>query len=118
MIDACLLGFGGIPGRRDTFVFGVAPFTVASLIGGFARSGAWLIAARAVQGAGAGAGIASPGTPALLTIDLAEGPARTRALGISSAVSAGVGEPPPGNRGERPARRTGGPFPAGFSRRG
>jgi EmrB/QacA subfamily drug resistance transporter len=97
VINAYLLGFGGmlllggrigdILGRRGTFVAGVALFTVASLLGGFARSAEWLIAMRAAQGTGAA--IAAPSTLALLTTNFGEGRPRIRALGIYSAVSAG-----------------------------
>jgi hypothetical protein len=37
-------------GRRRVFLAGLSLFTAASLIGGLAQSGAWLIAARAAQG--------------------------------------------------------------------
>jgi MFS family permease len=39
-------------GRRRVFLTGLTLFTAASLIGGFAQNGAWLIAARAAQGLG------------------------------------------------------------------
>ena len=37
-------------GRRRIFIIGLTVFTVCSLIGGLAQSGAWLITARAAQG--------------------------------------------------------------------
>jgi MFS family permease len=40
-------------GRRRMFVVGLLLFSAASLAGGLATSAAWLLAARAVQGAGA-----------------------------------------------------------------
>src|ERR1700739_5147429 len=43
---------GDIFGRRRVFVFGLLLFSAASLLGGFATSQAWLLTARAVQGAG------------------------------------------------------------------
>ncbi|HEY7947432.1 MAG TPA: MFS transporter [Acidimicrobiales bacterium] len=79
---------GDILGRRRVFVAGIALFTVASLAGGLARSAAWLLAARAVQGIGAA--IAAPSTLALLQISFPEGPQRARAIGAYSAV-AGAG---------------------------
>ena len=51
-----LLLFGGRAGdllaRRRVFIAGLVLFSAASLAGGFATSQAWLLAARAVQGAG------------------------------------------------------------------
>ena len=44
-------------GRRRVFILGLSLFTGASLIGGLAQGGAWLIAARAAQG------IAAPSWP-------------------------------------------------------
>ena len=43
---------GDILGRRRVFVSGLLLFSAASLLGGFATSQAWLLTARAVQGAG------------------------------------------------------------------
>jgi EmrB/QacA subfamily drug resistance transporter len=76
---------GDILGRRRVFVTGIAIFTLASLLGGFAPSSAWLLAARAVQGAGAA--LAAPSALALITTNFAEGPERNRALSIFSATS-------------------------------
>ncbi|MFI6579527.1 MFS transporter [Embleya sp. NPDC050493] len=94
IVNAYTLAFGGllllggragdILGRRRVFLAGIALFTVASLVGGFADSAGMLLAARAVQGVGAA--FAAPGTLALLNTNF-EGPARARALGIYSAVS-------------------------------
>jgi MFS family permease len=55
-----LLGarMGDILGRRRTFVAGIALFTLASFLGGFAQTQAWLLGARALQGVGAA--IAAP----------------------------------------------------------
>jgi EmrB/QacA subfamily drug resistance transporter len=79
---------GDILGRRRTFVSGLALFTVASLAIGLAQSPAWLLGARAVQGAGAA--ILAPSTLALLTTHFREGAERTRAIGYYGAV-AGIG---------------------------
>ena len=59
MVNAYTLTFGGllllggragdILGRRRVFIAGIILFSVASLLGGFATSQAWLLAARAVQ---------------------------------------------------------------------
>lgn len=82
-----LLGgrFGDILGRRRIFTAGVAIFTLASLLGGFAQSAAWLLTARAAQGVGAA--LAAPGTLALIATNFPEGPRRNRALGVFSAVA-------------------------------
>src|SRR5438552_15157105 len=98
VIDAYTLAFGGllllggragdILGRRRMFMIGVLLFAGASLVGGFATSTAWLIAARAVQGVGAA--IAAPTALALITTTFPEGSERNRAFGIWAAV-AGAG---------------------------
>ena len=86
-----LLLFGGrlgdIFGRRRVFMAGLAVFTLASLAGGLATSAPMLLAARAVQGAGAA--IASPAVLALIVSGFPEGQERTRALGIFTAVVMG-----------------------------
>jgi EmrB/QacA subfamily drug resistance transporter len=86
-----LLGgrLGDVFGRRRMFVFGLAVFSLASLVGGLATNSAWLIAARAVQGVGAA--IAAPTALALIGDTFAEGPARTRATGIYAAMSGAGG---------------------------
>src|SRR6266496_1093084 len=73
--------------RRRVFMAGIALFTAASLAGGLANSAGWLLAARAVQGAGGA--IASPAVLALITASFAEGRERTRALGLYTAVAMG-----------------------------
>src|SRR6185437_10364504 len=77
---------GDILGRRRLFIGGIALFTLASLLGGFATSSWWLLACRAAQGVGAAA--AAPGALALIATNFEEGPARNRALGVFAAVSA------------------------------
>src|SRR5690242_8398707 len=79
---------GDILGRRQVFVFGLLLFSAASLFGGFATSQAWLLTARAVQGAG-GAVIA-PTALALITTNFPEGGERNRAFGVYAAM-AGAG---------------------------
>src|SRR6266536_2721777 len=78
---------GDILDRRRVFMAGIALFTAASLAGGLANSAGWLLAARAVQGAGGA--IASPAVLALITASFAEGRERTRALGLYTAVAMG-----------------------------
>ena len=64
-----------------------ALFTAASLAGGFATTSGALLAARALQGAGAA--LAAPSALALLTTMFAEGRERMQALGYYTAVSIG-----------------------------
>jgi MFS family permease len=97
VLNAYALSFGGLLllggragdllGRRRLFVGGVALFTLASLLGGFATSAAWLLAARILQGVGAA--IAGPNALALLTTTFTEARERIRALSIFSAVASG-----------------------------
>jgi EmrB/QacA subfamily drug resistance transporter len=97
VFNAYLLTFGGLLllggrtgdvfGRRLTFGGGVILFSSASLLAGLAPNGAWLIAARAIQGVG-GAMI-TPNTLALLAANFGEGPSRNRALAVYSAVAMG-----------------------------
>ncbi|HEX2317246.1 MAG TPA: MFS transporter [Thermomonospora sp.] len=79
---------GDILGRRRTLVSGVLLFTIASLLGGFATSAGWLLAARAAQGVGAA--LAAPSVLALIATNF-EGRERTRALALFSAVSGAGG---------------------------
>ncbi len=97
VVNAYALTFGGLLllggragdllGRRKIFIAGLLLFSAASLAGGFATSQAWLLTARAVQGAG-GAMIA-PTALALIMTTFAEGPARNRAMGVYAAMSGG-----------------------------
>ncbi|WP_244112005.1 MFS transporter [Burkholderia diffusa] len=92
--NAYALAFGGLMllgaragdllGRRRIFVVGLAIFTVASLVIGLAGTPAWLVGARAVQGAGAA--ILAPSTLTLLSTNFPEGPERNRVLGWYGAV--------------------------------
>src|SRR5262245_55652493 len=77
---------GDLLGRRRMFVTGLLLFSAASLAGGFATSQAWLLAARAVQGAGGA--IVAPTALALIATTFPEGPRRSRAMGVYSAMSA------------------------------
>lgn len=86
---AGLLLFGGragdLFGRRRVFVLGLGVFTVCSLLGGLAQNGAQLIAARALQGAGAA--MLAPATLSLITTTFTEPAERRRALGAWSATA-------------------------------
>ena len=84
---ALLLGgrLGDIFGRRRFFIIGLALFTGASLLGGFAWSEGSLIAFRALQGLGGA--LLAPATLSILMTTFAEGAERNRALGIWGAAS-------------------------------
>lgn len=53
----CFVAIGGrlgdVLGHRGFFIFGILVFALASLAAGFAQNGAWIIAARGLQGVGA-----------------------------------------------------------------
>ncbi|WP_405902029.1 MFS transporter [Streptomyces sp. NBC_00656] len=97
VINAYTLTFGGllllggrlgdILGRRRVFMFGVALFVFASLLGGLSQESWQLLAARSLQGVGGA--IASPTALSLITTTFREGPARNRAFGVFAAISAG-----------------------------
>jgi EmrB/QacA subfamily drug resistance transporter len=84
-----LLLLGGRSGdlleRRRVFIAGLLVFSLASLLGGLAASQAWLIAARAVQGAGAA--LAAPAAMSLIAVTFPEGRARNRAVAVYSAMA-------------------------------
>ncbi|HWN35705.1 MAG TPA: MFS transporter [Pseudonocardia sp.] len=95
VVNAYALTFGGLLllggragdrlGRRKMFIAGLLLFSAASLAGGFADSQAFLLTARAVQGAGGA--LVAPAALALITTTFPEGPPRTRAFGVYAAMS-------------------------------
>ena len=99
VLNAYTLTFGGLLllgaragdllGRRRTFIAGITVFSLASLLGGFAPTGGWLLAARALQGVGAA--LAAPSSLALLTTMFSAPRDRARALGLFTAVSVSGG---------------------------
>jgi EmrB/QacA subfamily drug resistance transporter len=99
VVNAYTLTFGGflllggrladLLGRRRIFMGGLVLFSLASLVGGFAQSDVWLIAARAVQGLGAA--IISPAALSLVTTMFSEGAERNKALGVWGAVAGSGG---------------------------
>ena len=99
VLNAYILTFGGLLllgaragdllGRRRTFLFGIALFSVGSLAGGLATAGWMLLAARGLQGVGAA--FAAPSSLALLTTLFSEGGQRVRAIGLFTTVSAAGG---------------------------
>jgi len=99
VLNAYILTFGGmlllgaragdLYGRRRVFLGGVTLFTISSFVGGLAVSGWMLLMSRAAQGVGAAR--AAPTALSLLTMVFAEGPARVRAIGLYTTVSAAGG---------------------------
>ncbi len=97
VVNAYALTFGGllllggragdILGRRRVFIVGIILFSLASLLGGFATTQAWLLAARALQGVGGA--IVAPTALSLITTTFPEGPPRNRAMGVYAAMSIG-----------------------------
>src|SRR6185437_16116095 len=88
VLAGCLLIGGALGdkiGRRKIYVVGTAIFGAASLACGFATGVAWLVIARAIQGAGAA--LLIPGSLAILAACF-EGGARARAIGTWSAFTA------------------------------
>jgi EmrB/QacA subfamily drug resistance transporter len=98
VVNAYVLTFAGflllggraadLYGRRRVFIAGLAVFSLASLLGGFAQNSGELTAARALQGVGGA--ILSPATLTIIMTTFREGAARNRALGLWSAT-AGAG---------------------------
>jgi EmrB/QacA subfamily drug resistance transporter len=80
---------GDLIGRKRLFLAGVALFTFASLLDGVSQSGGMLIAARALQGLGAA--LVSPAALSIITTTFADGPERTKALGVWGGIAAGGG---------------------------
>lgn len=99
VVNAYALAFAGflllggrladLYGRKRIFVLGLTLFSAASLVGGMADAPAMLIVARGIQGLGAA--ILAPATLTILTTTFPEGPQRTRALAIWTAVGLGGG---------------------------
>lgn len=82
-----LLGgrIGDIYGRRRVFLAGVTLFTITSVLAGLAPDAGWLLAARALQGAGAA--LTAPNALALIATNFRAGPERDRAVGVYAAVT-------------------------------
>jgi EmrB/QacA subfamily drug resistance transporter len=99
VVNAYVLTLGGLLllggragdrfGRRRMFITGLLLFSAASLAGGLAASQAWLLTARAVQGAGGA--IIAPTALSLVATTFPEGRARNRAMGVYAAMSVAGG---------------------------
>lgn len=98
VVNSYVLAFGGLLllggrigdlfGRRRIFRIGIALFTLASLLGGFATSQELLIAARVLQGVGAA--VAAPTALSLIATTFPEGAPRNKAMGVYAGMS-GIG---------------------------
>ncbi len=72
-------------GQRRLFSIGVILFSFASLAGGLASSGTFLILARVIQGIGAA--LLAPSALSLVATTFAEGEPRNKAFGLVNAVA-------------------------------
>jgi MFS family permease len=96
IVSGYVLGYGGflllggrvsdVLGRRGVFLSAVALFGVASVVSAAMSNDVALIALRFVKGASAGFTV--PAGLSIVTTTFAEGPARSRALGIYAACGA------------------------------
>jgi EmrB/QacA subfamily drug resistance transporter len=99
VVNSYTLLFGGflllggraadIVGRKKIFIAGVIVFSVASLLNGLSQSSGQLIVFRGLQGLGGA--LVSPAALSIITTTFPEGPERTKALGVWSAIAAGGG---------------------------
>jgi EmrB/QacA subfamily drug resistance transporter len=95
VVTAYAITFGGLLilggriadtlGRRSLFIVGLLVFAGSSLAAGLTDDAVLLVAARAIQGVGAA--IVAPASLSLITARFAEGPRRTRALGLYGATA-------------------------------
>jgi MFS family permease len=96
-LNAYTLTFGGLLllggkagdlfGRKQMFQLGLGLFAGGSLLSGVAPSFGVMLTGRVIQGIGGA--IASPTALSLIVTEFEEGPERTRAFGVFSAVSGG-----------------------------
>jgi EmrB/QacA subfamily drug resistance transporter len=99
VVTGYLITFGGLVlaaarsgdlfGRKPVFLVGLSLFTLASLVGGLATTGATLLAARAVQGVGAAA--LAPTSLSLITAGHYDAARRAKALSWWSAAASSAG---------------------------
>ena len=99
VVNAYLLTFGGflllagrlgdLFGQRRVFLFGIAEFTLASLLCGLANSQTFLIVARAIQGLGGA--VVSAIALSLIMILFTEPAERAKAMGMIGFVLSGGG---------------------------
>jgi EmrB/QacA subfamily drug resistance transporter len=95
VVTAYAITFGGLlilggriadtRGRRSVFIVGLLVFAGSSMAAGLTDDAVLLVGARAIQGVGAA--IVAPASLSLITARFAEGPRRTRALGLYGATA-------------------------------
>ncbi len=95
VVTAYAITFGGLLvlggrigdtfGRRSMFIVGLGLFSAASLAAGLTGDASLLVSARAIQGIGAA--LVAPASLSLITARIAEGPRRTKALGLYGATA-------------------------------
>nr|MBA3525164.1 MFS transporter [Geodermatophilaceae bacterium] len=76
---------GDILGRKRVFIFGIALFSLGSLLGGLAWNQPTLLFGRVVQGLGAA--VAAPTALSLIATEFPEGKPRNQALAVYAAMS-------------------------------
>src|SRR5262245_12163177 len=96
LVRSYVLGYGGVLllggraadllGRRRVFLIALGVFVVASMLGGLANDGTFLIATRFVKGVSAA--FTAPAALSIITTSFAEGPARNKALSVFTATGA------------------------------
>jgi EmrB/QacA subfamily drug resistance transporter len=96
VVSGYVLGYGGllllggrttdIVGRRKVFLVATAVFAVASILGGVANDGTFLIVTRFIKGVGAAFTV--PAGLSLLTTTFPQGPARNKALSMYASFAA------------------------------
>lgn len=99
VVNAYTLVFGGflllggrasdLVGRKRLFSIGIAVFSLASLLNGFASSPTMLVVGRGLQGLGGA--LLSPAALSIITTTFTKPAERARALGVWSAIAAGGG---------------------------
>src|SRR5438128_5547319 len=96
VVSAYVLGYGGflllggraadLLGRRRVFLIALGVFVVASALGGLASDGTPLIVTRFVKGLSAA--FTAPAGLSIITTSFEEGPARNKALSVYTATGA------------------------------
>src|SRR3954454_150021 len=96
VVSAYVLGYGGflllggraadLLGRRRVFLIALGVFVVASMLGGLATDGSFLIATRFVKGVSAA--FTAPAALSIITTSFPEGPLRNKALAVFTATGA------------------------------
>jgi EmrB/QacA subfamily drug resistance transporter len=99
VVNAYSVTFGGLLllggrsgdrlGRKRVFIAATTAFAIASMAGGLAHGQSWLLAARAVQGAGSA--VIAPTSLSLVSTIFPQGPQRNRAMAVYAGATAAGG---------------------------